>query len=63
MSNANRILKNAKRMLKNKVGGSPTLRFTNNDAYNALGANKRKYLDGTDTVSYTHLTLPTKRIV
>jgi len=39
----------AMRLLKKEVGGSPTLSFTNKDAYNALAADKRKHLDGTDT--------------
>jgi len=37
------------RLLKKEVGGSPALGFTNKDAYNALAADKRKHLDGTDT--------------
>jgi len=41
----------AMRLLNKEVGGSPTHAFANKDAYNALAANKRKHLDGTDTIS------------
>ena len=50
-------------MLARKDSGIPDIAKLSNTPYSSLQIRSEKGADGAEAVSYTHLTLPTKRIV